>query len=89
MAIYKYYRNNPPDGFMFSIFLVVLFGLRFLAEFSKMSQAAFNAPTLDMGQWLSIPLILAGLWILLIKVNWNHKNMENKGKHKRPINARN
>src|SRR5699024_5566976 len=44
LAIYRYYRNNPPEGSLFSTFLIVLFGVRFYLEFFKAQQAAFNAP---------------------------------------------
>lgn len=71
-AMYKYYKNNPPEGAMFGTFLVLLFGGRFLLEFTKLNQAAFaDSWAINMGQWLSIPLIVAGLWLLFSKVKWN------------------
>ncbi|MDH5365725.1 MAG: prolipoprotein diacylglyceryl transferase [Cyclobacteriaceae bacterium] len=59
-------RENTVPGRVFGIFLSVLFGLRFLYEFLKENQVAFedNLP-LNMGQWLSIPLIIAGVIILV------------------------
>jgi prolipoprotein diacylglyceryl transferase len=69
-GMYKYYKNNPPEGSMFSTFLVVLFGFRFYLEFFKSSQAGFAPPLFSMGQWLSIPLVIAGLWLMITKVKW-------------------
>jgi prolipoprotein diacylglyceryl transferase len=74
LSIYKYYHKNPPEGALFSTFLVVLFGLRFYLEFFKAQQAGFSPPILDMGQWLSIPLIVAGLWLMIAKVKWKEKS---------------
>ena len=53
------------DGRIFGIFLIVLFGVRFFIEFLKQPQVAFEQNmTLNMGQWLSIPFILAGIALL-------------------------
>jgi prolipoprotein diacylglyceryl transferase len=64
-----YLKKRPPfrDGVIFSLFLILLFGARFCIEFLKEVQADFeeNLP-LDMGQWLSIPLILAGFVLLIV-----------------------
>jgi prolipoprotein diacylglyceryltransferase len=62
-----YLKKRPPfrDGVIFSFFLILLFGARFCIEFVKEIQEDFekNLP-LDMGQWLSIPLIVAGFVLL-------------------------
>lgn len=56
-------RRRP--GFMFGLFLIVLFGVRFLIEFVKNPQEAFEADmVLNMGQLLSVPFILLGVVIL-------------------------
>ncbi|HLF32693.1 MAG TPA: prolipoprotein diacylglyceryl transferase [Cyclobacteriaceae bacterium] len=56
------------EGRIFGIFLIILFSLRFLYEFLKENQVEFeNNMALNMGQWLSIPLILFGLYLLLRK----------------------
>ncbi len=65
-AIWKRYRENLPPGRLLGIFLIVCFGLRFLYEFLKEPQEAFeNDLPLFMGQILSIPLVIAGIFILL------------------------
>lgn len=61
-------REKTPEGLLLGLFLVILFGLRFVHEYFKENQVDFeDAIPLNMGQWLSIPLILAGI-ILLIRV---------------------
>lgn len=57
-------KIDTPDGLLFGLFLVLLFGLRFVHELFKENQVAFEDDlTLNMGQILSIPLILAGMFI--------------------------
>jgi prolipoprotein diacylglyceryl transferase len=63
---YKY-RNRLQDGFLFSWFLIVLFSLRFIDEFFKINQEAFeDSMILNMGQLLSIPFVLTGVVILIV-----------------------
>jgi len=73
-TLYRKYRTRPPEGAIFGLFLVLLFSGRFLLEFTKINQAAFaNEWSINMGQWLSVPLILVGVWLLYRKVTWrNH-----------------
>ncbi len=54
------------QGVMFGGFLILLFGARFLIEFIKNAQVEFEkSMILDMGQWLSVPFIILGIWILI------------------------
>ncbi len=70
-TIYKKYDQKPPQGSLFATFLILLFGGRFFLEFAKVTLADFlEGATLDMGQLLSIPLVLIGIWILWKHVNW-------------------
>ena len=67
-ALYLIYlKKKPPfrDGVIFSLFLILLFGARFLIEFLKERQESFEeGMTLDMGQLLSLPLVAAGIVLL-------------------------
>lgn len=55
------------EGFLFGLYLVMVFTTRFCMEFIKEEQVDFEkGMTLNMGQILSIPLILIGLSILII-----------------------
>ena len=59
------YKAALPKGRIFGLFLILLFGLRILFEFVKENQVDFeNNLTLNMGQLLSVPLVLAGVVIL-------------------------
>ncbi|WP_044201249.1 prolipoprotein diacylglyceryl transferase [Flammeovirga sp. OC4] len=65
-AIYKNEKFELRQGRTFGLFLVLVFGMRFVWEFFKEDQVAFEATmTLNMGQWLSIPAVLAGLFFFI------------------------
>lgn len=57
------YKQN---GLLFGVFLIGVWGSRFVLEFIKMNQEAFesNMP-LNMGQWLSLPLIIWGIGLII------------------------
>jgi phosphatidylglycerol---prolipoprotein diacylglyceryl transferase len=66
-SLYWRFDGKPKRGLLFSLFLILLFSVRFLIEFVKEDQVAFEAGmALNMGQWLSIPFILAGLVLLFL-----------------------
>ena len=66
LALWNYKRATLNDGLIFSVFMVLLWGDRFFNEFLKMDQEAFEASLpINMGQILSIPLILIGLVVFL------------------------
>ena len=57
------------EGTIFGVFLILLFGIRFLIEFIKEPQEAFEeSMLLNMGQLLSIPFILAGVVLVVWSV---------------------
>jgi len=64
-TIWKNHRNKLANGFMFGVFLVILFTLRFIDEFFKINQVAFeDSLPLNMGQILSVPFVLLGLYLI-------------------------
>jgi prolipoprotein diacylglyceryl transferase len=69
--LYWYYwktDGKPRPGYIFGMFLILLFTVRFLIEFVKEPQVSFETGmALNMGQWLSIPFVLVGLYIVLKK----------------------
>jgi phosphatidylglycerol---prolipoprotein diacylglyceryl transferase len=71
LLLYKIYWKNmgrPKPGFIFGLFLILLFSARFFIEFLKVPQVAFeNTMTLNMGQWLSIPFVIIGFVIIFMK----------------------
>ena len=65
LFIWNKRKEKMPEGLLFGTFLVILFGLRFAYEFIKENQVEFeDAMSLNMGQILSIPLVIIGIWIL-------------------------
>ena len=65
--VYARKLDKVHRGFFFGMFLIGCFGMRFLIEFIKEPQVGFEEPmTLDMGQILSIPFIIAGICILIL-----------------------
>lgn len=66
--IYMKKRETLKTGFLFGLFLIFIFGFRFFVEFIKEDQSAFEAGMiLNMGQILSVPFVLMGLYYLLRK----------------------
>ncbi len=60
------HKLNLPEGRILGIFLISLWGLRFAYEFLKENQVDFEDKlSLNMGQNLSIPLILVGIFVLV------------------------
>ena len=63
--LWKNKRNDFGKGFMFGLFCILMFGFRFGMEFMKENQDAFEASLpINMGQILSIPFILVGLYMM-------------------------
>ncbi len=53
------------QGLIFGVFLEIIFATRFGLEFIKNDQEAFEAGMwLNMGQWLSIPFIVWGIYLI-------------------------
>ncbi|WP_375417766.1 prolipoprotein diacylglyceryl transferase [uncultured Hymenobacter sp.] len=65
-GLWRQYQRQTPRGLLVGLFVTLLFSFRFLIEFLKENQVRFEDELpLNMGQLLSIPLVLAGIWILL------------------------
>ena len=65
-ALYRYTKVAKREGFIFGGALAGIFLPRFLIEFIKINQVAFEqGMTLNMGQWLSVPFMLCGIAIML------------------------
>ena len=73
LVLQWFYSNKKikrQDGFIFGLFLIMIFGVRFILEFLKINQVDFeNGMILNMGQLLSIPFILSGIGLILWKKN--------------------
>lgn len=65
-----YWKTDKRNyrGYIFGVFLVLLWTVRFLVEFVKKSQGGFEdvlGHSLSTGQWLSIPFIIAGIYFII------------------------
>ncbi len=68
--MYRSPKIKNRSGLFVGILLILLFAARFIIEFFKENQVAFeDEMTLNMGQWLSIPFILIGLLFVFWKKN--------------------
>ena len=71
LVFYQLYKRKPRrPGYFIGLGAAVIFGQRFLVEFIKENQVDFEAGmALNMGQLLSIPIILFGLivWFWSLK----------------------
>ena len=73
-AMYKKGRA-AYTGLIFGVFMTVLFSIRFVIEFFKENQEAFeDSMVLNMGQLLSLPFIAAGVALAL----WSLKKHREK-----------
>lgn len=69
VVLFLFYRKRHMkvrDGYIFGVFMILLFSARFFIEFVKNDQVAFEAGMqLNMGQLLSLPFVLAGVVMIL------------------------
>lgn len=74
--IWKTKRTTLPHGFCFGLFMALLWSLRFVDEFFKLNQEAFEeGMVLNMGQILSIPLVLSGLVMVYFFLKYGKQTM--------------
>ena len=61
-------KGSKP-GYLFGLFLILLWTIRFFVEFVKKSQGGFEESLglLSTGQWLSLPFIALGFYFVLRK----------------------
>lgn len=68
LLMWMYWKKNAErrPGLLLGVFFTILFTARFFIEFVKNDQVGFEADmTLNMGQLLSIPFIIAGIWLII------------------------
>lgn len=71
------YKERLPDGLYLGLFLISVFGMRFVWEFLKENQVDFEENlALNMGQTLSIPLVIVGVGLVIyaLKKGFKPKN---------------
>jgi prolipoprotein diacylglyceryl transferase len=66
ITIYKTKNIKLGNGFMFGVVITLIFTMRILIEFVKINQVEFeDGMKLNMGQILSIPFILLGIYFMV------------------------
>jgi prolipoprotein diacylglyceryl transferase len=66
MRLYKVERFRNASGFLLGVFFIMVFTARFFIEFVKENQVAFeDSMSLNMGQLLSVPVVLTGVFLVL------------------------
>jgi len=70
ILLFLYWKTDVKEkqGFLFGLFLVLLWAVRFVVEYVKESQGGFEESLglFSTGQWLSIPFIFVGLYFMWI-----------------------
>lgn len=74
VVYYMYWKTDARKnlGYIFGVFLVLLWVVRFVVEYMKESQGGFEdqlGDILSTGQWLSIPFILVGIYLWVTAKN--------------------
>lgn len=78
LLMWMYWKRNAEErpGLIFGTFLIGIFLPRFLIEFIKNPQVAFeNDMTLNMGQLLSIPFVVAGILFVIYAMTHPRKKL--------------
>lgn len=66
IIVFRRRGNVSGQGILLGLFLVSVFSVRFILEFLKTRQAAYEASqVLSVGQWLSLPFAVLGLVLLV------------------------
>lgn len=80
MWLWSRRKADTKPGIIFGWFMIILWSLRFAYEFLKENQVEFEgALPINMGQILSIPLVIAGI-LILIWANRNQPEQSNSAK---------
>ncbi len=78
-------RHKLPVGFMTGFFALFMFIARFLVEFIKEPQSAFEEEMLlNMGQILSIPAIIAGIGFMVYAFRSQHRRRNKDAEPRHP-----
>lgn len=75
IAIYLKKKGKLHNGRLFGWWLVALFMVRILLEFTKVRSVDLGGSFFSMGQWLSVPFVLLGLALVML----SHKGKLKEG----------
>jgi phosphatidylglycerol---prolipoprotein diacylglyceryl transferase len=73
--LYRRYKYQPPKGLLFGWTIGVIFSFRIFIELLKENQEAFEADmSFNMGQWLSFPFAVFGLYLFFRALRYGKKS---------------
>ncbi len=73
-VLWSRYKSRLPDGLFLGLFLISVFGMRFIWEFLKEVQVEFEEDlAFNMGQSLSIPLVIGGIILVALALKKGFK----------------
>lgn len=81
LCMWLYFKKEAwkKEGLIFGVFMICIFAARFFIEFLKNDQEAFEATmTLNMGQWLSIPFVLMGVYFIWRAIQKGNNNTQKR-----------
>ena len=67
VVLYGYLNwvNRMAEGFLIGVYMILMFSTRFFLEIFKTRQASYGIDNvLSVGQWLSIPFFIAGIYLV-------------------------
>ncbi len=77
ITIYRRKGAATPHGLLFGLFLLCVFIARFILEFFKVPQAAYEAEfAITVGQWLSVPFVVMGIGIAIYALRSSHARFQ-------------
>ena len=65
VILYRTSQLKQKHGGLFGLFLVLVFSARFAIESVKVSQTAYQETLMTAGQWLSVPFLVVGYFLLV------------------------
>lgn len=75
MLVYYKKKGNLHNGRLFGWWLIALFMIRILLEFTKVRTVDLGSSFFSMGQWLSLPFVLFGATMVVL----SHKGLIHEG----------
>jgi len=67
--IYLFKNEKIKSGFLFGVFLTLVFLVRILVEFVKVRQASYSSEMIfSTGQMLSVPFLIIGLVLIIVSI---------------------
>lgn len=77
LTVYRRYGKNTPYGLLTGIFFASVFLVRFVVEYFKTPQAAYESGfSVSVGQWLSVPFFVIGLGLSVYALRSPHMVVE-------------